>query len=163
MARTVKERSVLKKVIASTILAWVVVLAPVEPSSGQDRPSRIEMILACEVANRLIPDLIETAPNGAGWINRTWAWGENLYGVSRDLFSWIFKTESNYELSKISEAVIQVDVYHMGLHYALQTIQYAEAEAVTMLMPNKSDLPRNYILGMERVKSLIDPICRVYL
>jgi len=86
-----------------------------------------------------------------------------MYGVSRDLFSWIFKIESNYELSKIAEAVIQVDAYHMGLHYALQTILYAEAEVVTMLIPSKSDLPRNYILGMERVKSLIDPICRVYL
>ena len=106
------------------------------PSSGQFWPSRSPMISACQEANSLIPELIELAPFGTGWVNRTKASIEALLDS-------IFQRRG--ELSQVGRAVIAVDIKHTFLYFDLRTIMKASPSEVEEMMPSKLNPPVLYI------------------
>lgn len=148
---------------AKLLLAIVFAIASVasgSANSAQDRSSRAEMISACSDANRLIPELIELAPYGAGVVNRTEAWFENLFGIIGDLFNYHRKGE----LSEVGKAVIGMDIQYPFLYFDLSTIMNVDYEIVEYIMPSKLEQPRSFIIMLERLKEIIvDHECRRFL
>jgi hypothetical protein len=118
-------------------------------------------VSACARANLVITELIELAPYGTGWVNRTEARLENLIGVAGDLLSWILDTQPEGELSQAGKAVIAVDVGHTFLHFDLRTIMNANGEAVDDIMPSKLLSPADYTARIKALREfVVDPECR---
>jgi len=150
----------MKAQLLPTIILVIGIVAIGLAILAQDRPSRSEMIFACKQATGTIPELIEAAPYGAGRVNRTKAWFENMFGIIGEVSSSIFNTQKKSELSKVGKAVIRLDLSHTSLHIALTTIIYADFESVEELMPSKLLPPADYINEITALKeAFIDPKC----
>ena len=138
------------------LLAIIVVAVAIVPfglpSSGQIRLGA--RVSACQEANSLIPELIELAPYGTGWVNRTKAWIEGLLGA--------FGSAS--KLSQVGRSVIALNIKHTFLYFDLKTIMNAHGKVVEEFLPSKLDPPVVYIHRLRFLKeNIVDRECKRFL
>lgn len=105
----------------------------------------------------------ESAPLGAGRVNRIESWLGSWLSIVDDLLFWMPPITHKYD--DVRTATIRLDVYQSILKSQLITIlrQLSDTEYIESVLPNKYGTTADYITELTGLKMIVDAECKNYL